>query len=98
MFIRRIMPDITFRGYTDSINTPKVDFVLKMMDKPGDNFDQTSSSQVARSVILPVEQFTDDLQVRLRGRSMSLRIENPQLGTKWRLGTPRIDVRTDGQR
>lgn len=98
MFIRRILPDITFRGYTDNINTPKVNLVLKMTDKPGDNFDQTSSSQVARSVILPVEQFTDELQVRLRGRSMSLRIDSPQLGTKWRLGVPRIDVRTDGQR
>lgn len=96
MFIRRIMPDVTFRDFGSG--TPGVNFVLKMTDKPGDDFHQTSSRQVYRSVILPVEQFTDQLHVRVRGRSMTFRIENCKLGSKWRVGTPRIDVRTDGQR
>lgn len=98
MFIRRILPDITFRDYSDGINTPKVNFVLKMMDKPGGGFHQTSSSQGMRSAILPVEEFTDELHVRIRGRSLTLRIDGNTLGTQWRLGVPRIDVRTDGQR
>jgi hypothetical protein len=98
MFVRRMLPDITFRDYADGINTPKVDFVIKMTDKPGDNFDQTSSSQVSRSVIVPVEQFTDDVFVRIRGRSFTLRIETKEAGTLLRMGVPRIDARTDGQR
>lgn len=98
MFIRRILPDVTFRDYSDGVNTPKVNFNLKMMDKPGDGFGQTTSGQASRSVTIPVEEFTDELQVRIRGRSLSLRIDGSTVGTKWRLGTPRIDVRTDGQR
>jgi hypothetical protein len=98
MFVRRMLPDITFRNYDNGVNTPKVNFVMKMMDKPGDNFGQTSSSQVSRSVIVPVEQFTDDVYVRLRGRSFTLRIETQNAGTLWRLGLPRLDARPDGQR
>lgn len=98
MFIRRMLPDITFRNYDDGEHTPKVNFIMKMMDKPGDNFDQTSSSQVSRSAIVPVEQFTDDVHVRIRGRSFTLRVETVNAGTKWRMGVPRLDARTDGQR
>jgi hypothetical protein len=34
----------------------------------------------------------------LRGRSMSIRVESSQTNTSWRLGDPRLDVRTDGRR
>lgn len=98
MFIRRILPDVTFRDFSDGVNTPKVNFNLKMMDKPGGGFGQTIAKQTARTVILPVEEFTDELQVRLRGRSLTLRLDGSTIGTRWRLGVPRIDVRTDGQR
>lgn len=98
MFIRRILPDITFRDYSDGVNTPKVDFTLKMMDKPGGGFTSEGSGTTARTLQATVEEFTTELHVRLRGRSMSLRLDNPTKGSKWRMGTPRIDVRTDGQR
>ncbi len=95
-FIRRILPDITFRDISGS---PQMNLVIKMMDKPGSGeFNDTSSSQVARSATLPVEAFTNDLHVRLRGRSIILRAESSTTGSQWRLGTPRIDVRPDGQR
>lgn len=96
MFIRRILPDVTFRNYGTS--TPSMNIVLKMMDKPGGGFEDTSSSQVSRSVTLPVEEFTDDLHVRIRGRALVLRAESSIIDTQWRLGVPRIDVRPDGQR
>jgi hypothetical protein len=98
MFVRRMLPDVTFRGFNDGNNTPKIDFIMKMMDKPGDNFDENGSGQVSRSVIVPVEQFTDDIFVRIRGRSFTLRVETKEPGTLWRMGTPRIDARPDGQR
>jgi hypothetical protein len=97
-FIRRILPDVTFRDYSNGVNTPTMNLVLKMMDKPGGGFISSSSSQVVRTAIIPVEEFTDDCHVRLRGRAMVLRAESSALGTQWRLGVPRIDVRTDGQR
>lgn len=98
MFVRRIVPDITFRGFGDNPITPTVNLTLKMMDFPGGGFNQTSSSQVRRSVIVPVEQFTTQSHVRIRGRAMTFRIDGANIDTVWRVGTPRIDVRTDGQR
>lgn len=98
MFVRRILPDFSFRKYTDSVNSPSVELVLKTMDKPGGGYKDSTSSQVGRSVILPIEEFTDDLHVRLRGRALTIRIQNGSLGSNWRLGTPRIDARADGQR
>jgi hypothetical protein len=53
---------------------------------------------VVKTATLPVERFTDQLFIRIRGRSMSLRIESAQVGTAWRLGSPRLEVRTDGRR
>ena len=46
----------------------------------------------------PVEQFTEKLNYRLRGRSFALRIDSTSLGTKYKLGTPRVDIREDGRR
>lgn len=98
MFIRRVIPDITFRDYTGVTPNPSATFVLKMMDYPGGGIKTTSSSQATRSATIPVEEFTEVAHVRLRGRSVSLRIESTTAGSLWRLGDPRIDVRTDGQR
>lgn len=95
MFIRRILPDIHSKN-TGSNSV--VYMIIKMLDKPGTGFDQTSSSQVTPSAIIPVQTFTDQCDVRLRGRAMVLRIESSDVDSQWRLGTPRIDVRTDGQR
>jgi hypothetical protein len=97
MFIRRILPDVTFID-NDGVNTPRMNIVLKTMDKPGGGFKTTSSSQVSQTAIIPVEEFTDDAHVRLRGRSMTIRLESDQLGSQWRIGTPRFDFRSDGQR
>lgn len=99
VFIRRILPDVTFRDYNDGVNTPSMNMIIKTMDKPGGGFDtKSSSSQVVRTAIIPVEEFTDEVYVRLRGRAMVLRLESNTLGTLWRLGTPRADMRPDGQR
>jgi len=34
----------------------------------------------------------------LRGRSMAMKIESNKVNTAWRLGSPRVDLRTDGRR
>ena len=95
-FIKRVIPDITFNGST-SLN-PTANFTIKAKDFPGSTYDQTSTQATTRSSTSPVEQFTSKLDYRIRGRSFALRIDSSALGTKYKLGTPRIDIREDGRR
>lgn len=54
----------------------------------------------------PPEQFysvangtaRDAMYVRIRGRSFTFRIESNALGTAWRLGLMRLDIKLDGRR
>ena len=94
--LKQVIPDITFNGST-SVN-PDVSFTMKSRNNPGANFNQTTENTTQRSATTPVEQFTQKLDYRLRGRSFALRIDSTSLGTKYKLGTPRVDVRVDGRR
>ena len=53
---------------------------------------------VTRTATAPIEQFTGQVFIRLRGRQLIFQIEGNQLGLQWQLGTPRIQVKPDGQR
>lgn len=95
-FAWRMIPDVTFRNSGNA--NPSVNFVLKTQDYSGGNFKQSSNNNTVRTATIPIEQFTDQTYFRLRGRMMSLRVESTAVGVAWRLGIPRIDVRTDGRR
>jgi hypothetical protein len=94
-FITRVLPDVTFR---DSPNTPELTMTVKMSNFPGANFSQSNARDVIRTATYPVEQYTNQVFTRLRGRTFAVRVESDQLGVAWRFGHPRIDVRTDGRR
>ena len=96
VFLKRVIPDITFNGSTST--NPDVDFTMKVKNFPGSNFSQTQDGNTQRSSTSPVEQFTEKLDYRLRGRAFALRIDSTSLGTKYKLGTPRVDIRPDGRR
>ena len=96
VFLKQVIPDITFNGST-SVN-PDVAFTMKSRNNPGANFNETTQATTQRSATSPVEQFTEKLNYRLRGRSFVLRIDSTSLGTKYKLGTPRVDIREDGRR
>jgi hypothetical protein len=96
MFATRIIPDLTFRNSTNA--APTATLTLKARNFPGGSYFASDIDPVTKTASHPVEQFTDQLFTRLRGRSMSLRIESNQIGTAWRLGDPRLDLRTDGRR
>jgi hypothetical protein len=98
MFVRRVLPDVTFRMTETASTAPSMNLVFKMQDKPGGGFGDSSSSPVQRIATVPIEEFTEECYVRLRGRSLTFRAESNSLGTNWRLGMTRIDARTDGQR
>ena len=95
-FVRRVIPDITFRDSTSP--SPTADFTLKARNFPGGNYLQSTSKDVVRSASVPVEQFTQDAHIRLRGRSVALRVSSDETGVTWRLGSPRIEIRQDGRR
>jgi len=96
VFLKRVIPDVTFDGST-SVN-PDVSFTMKAKNFPGSNFNETTQGATQRSATSPIEQFTEKLDYRLRGRSFALRIDSTSLGTKYKLGTPRVDIRQDGRR
>ena len=94
--VRRLLPDLSFNSSEN--DSPVATFTLKARNFPGANFDQTEASSVSATQIVDVEQFTSQSNIRLRGRSIALRVESDELGTQWRLGVPLIEVRPDGRR
>jgi hypothetical protein len=95
-FIRRMIPDVTFSNST-SIN-PAATIVLKPKAFPGENYSAEPPQSVIRSYQYPVEQYTTQVYVRVRGRQLAFRIESNALGTWWQLGATRIDIRPDGRK
>tara|TARA_R100000149_G_C5879287_1_gene143753 strand:- start:2631 stop:4523 length:1893 start_codon:yes stop_codon:yes gene_type:complete len=95
--VRRILPDLTFTGSTD-LSSPQATFTVKSKNFPGADFNESPSGDAIRTASTPVETYTNQLHVRTRGRSFAVRVESSSLGTRWRLGTPRIDIRPDGRR
>ena len=96
MFATRVIPDLTFRNSTNA--APTATMTIKARNFPGGAYFASDADPVTKTASLPVEQFTNELYVRLRGRSMSMRIESNQTDTAWRLGDPRLDLRTDGRK
>jgi len=96
VFLSKLIPDVTFDGSTSP--SPNVDFTLETRRFPGTDYNQTVQNNVIRSSTVPVEQFTDQVRLRMRGRSFALKIESDTTGVEWRLGTPRVDIRPDGRR
>jgi hypothetical protein len=95
-FMRRLIPDMTFRNSTASV--PSATMTLKVRNFPGGDYLKSDASSVSKTASIPVEQFTEQVFVRLRGRSFAFRIESDDTGVAWRLGSPRVDIRPDGRR
>ena len=97
LYVRRIIPDLTFNGSTN-LSSPQATFTLKTRDFPGQSFSDDSAGTVTRTASSPVENFTNQLYMRARGRSFAMKVESEALGARWKLGSPRIDIREDGKR
>jgi len=95
MLIRRVIPDITF---INSTNSPQATLTLKTQNFPGSNYSESVVGSVSRVASAPVEQFTEQVYMRLRGRQVIMRVESDRVGTRWTLGYPRIDITPDGKR
>jgi hypothetical protein len=101
-FIWRLIPDLTFDGSTSA--APSANFTVRPRNFPGSNYSSSNDPAVASAqsyvstTTYNVQQFTQQVYVRIRGRQMAFKIESTDLGTQWQLGAPRIDVRPDGRR
>ena len=102
MFINRMLPDVTFDGST--VSAPAATMTLLPMQNSGSGYNNplseggTNTSTVTRSATVPIEKFTGQVFVRVRGRQMAFTMESTEIGVAWKLGIPRLDMRPDGRR
>jgi hypothetical protein len=104
-FVWRMLPDITFDGSTTpSPLYPQVTMTMRPRQNPGSPYGTAPSPtvQAAQSYGVThnytVQEFTEIVYTRVRGRQMALKVESNILGAQWQLGVPRLDVRPDGRR
>ena len=101
-FVYRMLPDMSFEGSTAA--SPSVTMTLIPMKNSGSGYNSppsvggTDNATVTRTATVPIEQYTGQVYIRVRGRQMILRIDSTTAGVQWQLGYPRIDIRQDGRR
>jgi len=101
-FAWRMLPDITFDG--SYVNNPQVTFTLRPRQNPGSNYGPadtptvTSTQNFQGQRNYTVQQFTQIIYTRIRGRQMAFKVSSDGLGVNWQLGVPAIDIRPDGRR
>jgi len=82
-FINKVIPD--FKNQTGNANV-----TLSTRDYP--NSSKTTGETIT------VSNTTPFYNTRTRGRQSSVKIESDELGSNWRFGTLRINIRPDGKR
>jgi len=95
--VQKVIPDLTFEGSVNQ-STPVANFTLKARNEPGEDYGNTSAGSTTRTATSPVELFTNQIDLRARGRSFALRVDSDATGMKWKLGSPRVSIRPDGRR
>jgi hypothetical protein len=107
-FVWRMLPDLTFRGSTDG-TTPALTIQLLPLQNSGSGYndpksiggtsaDASQAVTATQTYPIDLDTFTGQLNIRVRGRQMSMKVISNKLGTQWQLGSPRIDIRPDGRR
>ena len=77
---------------------------LYPLENSGSGYNDPSSvggesyAGVTRTATVPVEEFTGQVFVRVRGRQLAYKVSSSNLGVAWQLGSPRFDIRADGRR
>ena len=98
-----MLPDLTFRGSDPNV-TPQVTMSLLPLQNSGSGYTVppsvggSNSAPVVRVGSYDVDQFTGQINTRIRARQMSLKIECNTKGTQWQLGYVRLDIKPDGRR
>jgi len=99
-FMWRVLPDLTFSG-SEGVTTPQVTFTFYPMQNSGSGTGTgvaQSVSEVTAASYTVTPEFTGQINTRVRGRQLIMKVGSTNLGTAWQLGAPRIDIRPDGRR
>jgi len=102
MLINRVLPDMTFQGST--ADTPSATMTLLPLENSGSGYYNpasvggNSTNTISRTATVPIEEFTGQVYVRIRGRQMAFKVESTGLGVTWKLGAPRFDMIPAGRR
>jgi hypothetical protein len=94
--------------------TPSVNMTLTVRNYPGQgapvppatgqdgdsNMPQsyTPTTVTGTAATTQVFNYTNQAWIRLRGRQVYFRVGSDDLGVKWQLGVPRLDIQPDGRR
>jgi hypothetical protein len=100
-FVWRVLPDLTFETSSTSptAQPPTVTMSLLGLANSGSGVTSTAGDPVVRGASYVItEEFTGQINTRIRGRQMIFKIESNQINTAWQIGAPRIDIRPDGRR
>jgi hypothetical protein len=109
MLIRRIIPDVNFNN-SETINpvtgapiVPEVLMTVGVRNFPGaaSSIINAEGETTAKDVVTStatIDQYTNQVFIRARGRQMNFKISSDNVGTQWQLGMPRVDARPDGLR
>jgi len=102
-FVWRLIPDITFNG--SNANQPYAYMTMLPRANPGANYTTTNNNPSVQSTQnytsqtqYTIQQFTQQVYVRARGRQMAFKVSSDGLGSQWQIGVNRLDVRPDGRR
>lgn len=102
VFVWRMLPDINFTG--SNVDKPSVTMTLKPRRNAGAPYSPADTPTIASKDNYTggrqynIQEFDGQVNTRLRGRQMALRVESTGLGVAWQLGDIRIDVKSDGSR
>ena len=104
MFVRRVLPDLTFRGST--AGSPSGVLTLQPLKNSGSGYTSPSSvggsgdatiTQTVAGTSYTIDEFTGQVYIRMRGRQMSMNWQSTGTGVTWQLGSMRLDVQPDGR-
>lgn len=105
IFVRQIFPDLTFNNSTGPA-APSATFTISGYNYPGAGITDPASvngfgpdtAAVTAVSTTELNQFTQQISLRMRARSVAVKLSSDGLGVSWRFGAPRFEIRTDGRR
>ena len=109
MLTKRVIPDVDFTTsqiadpVTGAPLVPQVDMSVAVTKFPGAAASVTdvAGATLTRDIVTSsstINQYTNQVFIRARGRQMSFKISSNTVGTQWQLGDSRVDAKPDGLR
>ena len=105
---KRVIPDVNFtnsdttNSVTGATLTPEVQMTVGVRNFPGVlvNTNDVAGNTLTRDVITTatIDQYTNQVFVRARGRQMNFKIASDGVGVQWELGAVRVDFKPNGRR